>query len=349
MRRAVFLTVATVALTAAAIAGITQGTVPISGFDALGVVTHHVAPFLSGSGATPSTDVIVWLIRIPRLLIAALVGAGLATAGTILQGLFRNPLAEPSIVGVGSGAVLGAVIAFVSGLTAATALALPLAAFAGALVALAVVYALATRGGATPVTTLLLSGVAVSAWFGALSSLLISMNVVNWQIAQEILFWSMGGLDGRTWTHVWISVPFIALVLAWSMLYARDLDLMSQGEETAAALGADVESTKKALIVLAALATGTSVAVAGAIGFVGLIVPHVARLFVGPSHRWLLPSSALAGAAFLVVCDLIARTARPALGLGPVEIRLGIVTAAFGAPFFLHLLMRHKRNAENLA
>jgi iron complex transport system permease protein len=349
MKRTAFLAAAAAALVVAAVAGVTQGTAPIGTLDALRAIGRHLAPFLAPTdGGTSSTDVIVWLIRVPRVLIAALVGAGLSVAGAILQGLFRNPLAEPSIVGVGSGAVLGAVIAFISGLTASTALALPLAAFVGAFVALAAVYALATRGGATPVTTLLLSGVAVSAWFGALSSLLISLNAANWQVAQEILFWTMGGLDGRTWTHVWISAPFILLTLVWSAFYCRDLDLMSQGEDTAAALGVEVESTKKALVVLAALATGVSVSVAGAIGFVGLIVPHIARIFVGPSHRRLLPASALAGAAFLVICDLIARTARPMLGLGPVEVRLGIVTAAFGAPFFLHLLMRHKRNAGNL-
>jgi iron complex transport system permease protein len=271
------------------------------------------------------------------------VGAGLAVAGALMQGLFRNPLAEPNIVGVGSGAVLGAVIVFVTGLAVQSAIALPLAAFAGALFALATIYTIATRGGVTPISTLLLSGIALAALLGAISSLLISLSIVNWQVAQEIVFWMMGGLDSRTWTHVWISAPFILLAMALSLYYARDLDLLMQGEETAAALGVEVESSKRAIIVTAALLTGSCVAVAGAVGFVGLIVPHVVRLFVGPSHRSLLPASCLAGAAFLIICDLLARTLNP-----PTEIRLGIITAAFGAPFFLFLLVRKFQEVNRL-
>ena len=147
----------------------------------------------------------------------------------------------------------------------------------------------------------------------------------------------MGGLDSRTWTHVWISAPFITLAMLVSLYYARDLDLLVQGEEPAAALGVEVESSKRVIIVAAALMTGSAVAVAGAVGFVGLIVPHVVRLFVGPGHRALLPMSALTGGAFLILCDLLARTIHP-----PTEIRLGIITATFGAPFFLFLLLRNR-------
>jgi iron complex transport system permease protein len=232
------------------------------------------------------------------------------------------------------------VIVFVSGITISFPLALPLAAFAGALGALVLVYALATRGGVTPVSTLLLSGIALAALFGAASSLLISINIASWQIAQEILFWLMGGLDNRTWAHVWLSVPFIILSVTLSFFYVRDLDLLLQGEETAASLGVDVESTRRVLVVIAALLTGSAVSVAGTIGFVGLIIPHAVRLCVGPAHRALLPLSSLAGATFLIVCDLLARTVSP-----PGEIRLGIVTAAFGAPFFLFLLIRKYRES----
>jgi iron complex transport system permease protein len=300
------------------------------------VVGAKLLPFwISTDGISRADEIIVWLIRVPRVIVAAFVGAGLAMAGALMQGLFRNSLAEPNVVGVSSGAVLGAVIVFVSGLAGTSALALPVAAFLGALGALVLVYTLATRGGTTPVSTLLLSGIALAALLGALSSLLISLSIVNWQIAQEIVFWMMGGLDSRTWTHVWISVPFILLALAAGLYYARDLDLLIQGEEFAASLGVDVESSKRAVIVIAALMTGSCVAVAGAVGFVGLIVPHIVRLFVGPAHRTLLPFSALAGAAFLICCDLLARTIHP-----PTEIRLGIITAAFGAPFFIFLLLR---------
>ena len=329
---------------AAAVAGMAIGSTHVDWTVVVRVVAAKLFPFWwSTDGISKADELIVWLIRVPRVIVAGFVGAGLAMAGALMQGLFRNSLAEPNIVGVASGAVLGAVIVFVSGFAAKSALALPIAAFAGALFSLALVYALATRGGTTPVSTLLLSGIALAAMLSALSSLLISLSIVNWQIAQQIVFWMMGGLDSRTWTHVWISAPFILLALAVGFYYARDLDLLIQGEESAAALGMEVESSKRVIIVVAALMTGSCVAVAGAIGFVGLIVPHVVRLFVGPGHRALLPSSALAGAAFLILCDLIARTIHP-----PTEIRLGIITAAFGAPFFLFLLLRNYREVSRL-
>jgi cobalamin transport system permease protein len=331
-------------LLVSAIAGLAIGSTHVDWTVVVRVVAAKVVPFWwSTAGVSKADELIVWLIRVPRVIVAGFVGAGLAMAGALMQGLFRNSLAEPNIVGVASGAVFGAVIVFVSGFAAKSALALPIAAFVGALFALALVYAIATRGGETPVSTLLLSGIALAALLSALSSLLISLSIVNWQIAQQIVFWMMGGLDSRTWTHVWISAPFIVLALAVGLYYARDLDLLIQGEESAAALGLEVESSKRVIIVVAALMTGSCVAVAGAIGFVGLIVPHVVRLFVGPGHRALLPASALAGAAFLILCDLLARTIHP-----PTEIRLGIITAAFGAPFFLFLLLRNYREVSRL-
>jgi len=331
-------------LVVAAVAGLAIGSTHVGWAVVVRIVAAKMFPFwISTDGISKADEIIVWLIRVPRVIVAGFVGAGLAMAGALMQGLFRNSLAEPNIVGVASGAVLGAVIVFVSGLAVKSALVLPIAAFFGALCALAVVYALATRGGTTPVSTLLLSGIALAALLSAISSLLISLSIVNWQIAQEIVFWMMGGLDSRTWTHVWISAPFILLALAIGLYYARDLDLLIQGEESAAALGVEVESSKRVIIVVAALMTGSCVAVAGAVGFVGLIVPHFVRLFVGPGHRALLPSSALAGAAFLILCDLLARTIHP-----PTEIRLGIITAAFGAPFFLFLLMRKYREVSRL-
>ena len=216
---------------------------------------------------------------------------------------------------------------------------LPIAAIVGALLALLLVYAMATRGGVTPIATLLLSGIAVSSLLSAISTLLLSLNIVNWQIAQEIIFWMMGGLDARTWTHVWLCAPFVVLGLLAAVGQARDLDLMQQGEETAASLGVDIESSKRMLALIAALLTGAAVAVAGMVSFVGLVVPHAVRLLVGPSNRRLLPASAVAGAAFLILCDLVARTVHP-----PTEIRLGVVTAICGGPFFIALLL--KRSAE---
>jgi len=341
-RRTAFLLIVTPILFTAAVAAIVAGSTHVDWGVALHVIGAKVFPFWIGhEGIEKADDVIIWLIRTPRVIVAGLVGAGLAIAGALMQGLFRNPLAESNTVGVGSGAVLGAMIVFSTGLAAKSAIALPIAAFIGALLALITVYALATRGGVTPVSMLLLTGIALSALLISISSLLLTLSVANWEVAEEMIFWMSGGLDKRTWTHVWICAPFILFAFVASLYYARDLDLMSQGEDTASALGVEVESTKRAIIVISALITGSAIAVAGAVGFVGLVVPHIVRLFVGPSHRSLLPSSAVAGAAFVIICDLLARTIHP-----PTEIRLGVITAAFGAPFFLFLLVRKYRELD---
>jgi iron complex transport system permease protein len=309
----------------------------------LHVLAAKVLPsgWVDASAVTRADDAIVWLIRLPRVVVAGVVGAGLATAGAMMQSLFRNPLAEPSLTGVGPGAVLGAVVVFVTGWSTASVVMLPLSAIGGALLALFLVYAIATRGGATPITTLLLAGIAVGSFLTAISSLLISVNIVTWQVAQEIVFWMMGGLDGRTWAHVWLSLPFVAVGLVAAMFQTRTLDLLLLGEESASALGVEIEGAKRLLVFTSALLTGASVAVAGLVGFVGLIIPHAVRLLLGPGHRTLVPASAVSGAAFLIGCDLLARTVRP-----PAEIRLGVVTALCGAPFFLLLLLRRLREAH---
>jgi len=338
-KRAAFLVVIVIILCGAAVTAVTTGSTHVALPVSLRVVGAKLLPSgVSQEGVSRADEIIVWMIRVPRVIVAGCVGAGLAVAGVLMQGLFRNALAEPNIVGVGSGAVLGAVLVFVSGLAVKSVIAVPVAAFCGALFALIAVYALATHGGTTPVSTLLLSGIALAALLTAISSLIISLSISNWQIAQEIVFWMMGGLDSRTWTHVWMCAPFIVLGMTVSLYYSRDLDLLIEGEDSAAAFGVEVQASKRALLLAAALLTGSCVAVAGTIGFVGLIVPHIVRLFVGPLHRRLLLSSAITGAAFLIICDLLARTIHP-----PAEIRLGILTAAFGAPFFLFLLLRKYR------
>jgi iron complex transport system permease protein len=301
------------------------------------------AGWVDGHGISQADVVIVWLIRIPRVVVAAFVGMGLSSAGAVMQALFRNPLAEPGLVGTGSGAVLGAVISFVTGWSIHSVISLPLSAMIGAFAALLLVYAMATRGGVTPVGTLLLAGIAISALLTAVSSLLLSLNIVNWQVAQEIVFWMMGGLDARSWTHVWLCAPFVTLGLGAAMLQARDLDLIQQGEETAASFGVEIEAAKRFLVLTAAILTGASVAVAGMVGFVGLVVPHAVRLLIGPSNRGLIPASALAGAVFLILCDLAARTIHP-----PLEIRLGVITALIGGPLFIALLMRRYQEASGV-
>jgi iron complex transport system permease protein len=327
-------------LVLAAIAGVVIGSTSLEWSMVLRVLAAKTLPvaWFDLPAITRADEAIVWHIRLPRVLVAAIVGAGLATAGAMMQSLFRNPLAEPTLTGVGPGAVFGAVAVFVTGWGATSVAVLPLASIGAALVALFLVYGIATRAGATPITTLLLTGIAVGAFLTAMSSLLISINIVTWQVAQEIVFWMMGGLDSRTWAHVWISGPFVLVGFCAALIQSRTLDLLLLGEETALSVGVDIEPAKRLLVTTAAILTGASVAVAGLVGFVGLIVPHAVRLLLGPAHRTLLPASALAGATFVILCDLAARTLRP-----PAEIRLGVVTALCGAPVFLMLMIRRLR------
>ncbi|MDS0283660.1 vitamin B12 ABC transporter permease BtuC [Haloarcula onubensis] len=275
---------------------------------------------------------IVMGIRLPRILLGAVVGFALAAAGTIMQGIFRNPMADPSIIGVSSGAAVGAVGFIVAGASLPFGLGLRAAAFAGALVAAFGVYLIATENGRTPVATLLLAGVAVQTFLGAVVSFLL-LNAG--ESIRRALFWLMGHLKGAAWPEVWTSLLLVAIPFALLLVYARDLNVMLLGEEDAQSLGVEVERTKRVLLALASFATAAGVAVAGIIGFVGLIVPHVMRLLVGPDHRVLLPTSALAGASFLVATDTLARS-------GSAELPVGIVTAALGAPFFLYLLRKRE-------
>ena len=286
------------------------------------------------SVSVPDTArVIVVTVRLPRIVLAALVGFALAAAGTVMQGFFRNPMADPSIIGVSSGAALGAVavIAFAP----AIPYGLQLAAFVGGVVAAFAVYAIATEDGRTPVATLLLAGIALQTLLGAV----ISYVLLNaGQSLERAVYWLMGHLHNATWSDVTVAavaVPPLFLVL---LFYARDLNVLLLGEEDAHTLGVEVERTKRLLLAVSSLVTAAAVAVSGVIGFVGLIVPHMMRLVVGPDHRVLLPTSAFAGATFLVATDTLARS-------GPAEVPVGIVTAALGAPFFLYLLRTREVHA----
>ena len=327
------------ALAVAAVAGVAIGSTEIGWESVLKVIASKFLPegWIDLGGVTEAEQVIIWQIRMPRVIVAGLAGCGLAVAGTQVQAVFRNPLAEPSVIGSSQGAALGAVIAFVTELATRSALWLPLFAFIGALIALFAVYAVASRAGRTPVATLLLAGIALGSLISAATSMLISLHFVDWQVASESVFWMMGGLDGRSWTHVWISAPFVAIGASVALWYVRDLDLMLLGEEASASLGVEVERVKRTVLGTAALLTGTAVAVSGVIGFVGLVVPHVIRILLGPAHRMLLPASILSGAVFLIACDILARTV-----YSPAELRLGVVTALFGAPLFLYLLRRKR-------
>ena len=269
-------------------------------------------------------------VRLPRILLAAVVGFSLAAAGTVMQGFFRNPMADPSIIGVSSGAAVGAVAFIVAPAAIPLGIGLRGSAFVGAILAAFAVYAIATEGGRTPVATLLLAGVAMQAFLGAIISFL---QLQSGESLREVVHWLMGHLGNASWDDVAITSLLVPILFVMLLLYARDMNVLLLGEADAHSLGVEVERTKKVLLVLSSVITAAGVAVSGVIGFVGLIVPHMLRLVVGPDHRVLLPTAALAGASFLVLTDTVARSA-----LGAAEIPVGIVTAALGAPFFLYLL-----------
>ncbi len=286
---------------------------------------------------------IVYLLRLPRVLAAALVGASLALAGTMMQGLFRNPLADAGLIGVSSGGALGGALAISSGFAVGSSFLLPCATFAGALLSAFGVYLFAARQGRTSLANLLLVGIAVNAIWGSLTTLILSL-AKDYEISRQIFFWLMGGLDGRGWAHVQMVFPFAAIGFLPAFFLSRDLNILLLGEETALSLGLNVEYAKRILLVFASLLAGAAVAIAGTISFVGLVIPHMMRLILGPNHRLLLPGAALGGAAFLVWCDLFARMVIPS-----VELQLGVITAVVGAPLFLHLLLRQDKAQRNPA
>lgn len=274
-------------------------------------------------------------IRLPRALLGLLCGAVLGLSGAAMQGYLRNPLAEPGLIGVSSAAALGAVLALQSGLAASFALALPLAALAGAGVAVLLVLVLAgPRGGAL---ALILAGIALSALAAALTSLVLSLSP-NPFAAMEIVYWMMGSLSDRSMTHVWLAAPFMALGMTALLTLGRGLDALTLGEDAAQSLGVNLTRLRLVLILGTAASVGAAVAVAGSVGFIGLVVPHLLRPFTGARPSVLLPASALGGAAMLLAADIATRMIAP-----DVDLKLGVLTALIGAPFFLHLIWRLRR------
>jgi len=270
-------------------------------------------------------------VRLPRIVLGILVGSALAVAGCVMQGLFKNPMASPYTLGVSSGAAFGAALALVLGMSFYS---LPLTAFLFALLEVFLVYSIARTGGTIPIETLLLSGIAVGSFFAALVSLLV---YIAGERIYGIVFWLMGGLWASSWEKVIMLFPLVTIGIVVLFLFARDLNAMVLGEEPALHLGIEVETVKKIILFFATLITAASVCFVGTIGFVGLIVPHMMRIVVGPDHRILLPSSALLGAIFLVCTDTLARNVAQ-----PAEIPIGIITALFGVPFFIYLLKTRK-------
>lgn len=329
-------------LVAAVSTGLTSGAADMATWDVVSVLWG----FVSGRGDVDAISrAIIMEIRMPRVLLGGMVGATLAVSGAVLQALFRNPLAEPSIIGVSAGAGAAAVTTIVLGTAFGTMgaiilYALPVAAFAGGFAATLIVVAIARVNGQTPMTTILLSGIAVAALGGAIMGLM--MFISNDEQLRSITFWMLGSLGGSTWTTILPAIAIMSVILLAMPMLMHKLNLMLLGEREAASLGLNVDRFKYVCVALVAAGVGAAVAVSGTIGFVGIVVPHLLRMVVGPDHRILLPASALGGAALLLWADVVARTLAP-----PAELPIGVLTALLGAPFFLWLLRRASREGTS--
>ena len=283
-------------------------------------------------GLVSTEKTILFSIRLPRIIFAGIVGASLAAAGVVFQGLFRNPLADPYILGISGGSAVGAIIGIMAG-ASAIPFGIPGLAVSGALLTIALVYGIARSKKELHSTTLLLAGVIVNAFFSAVIMFLIS--TASSKELRSVIFWIMGDLSLAEWNEVVLTGFFLMLGFIVMYVYSRHLNLIVSGEETAMQLGVNVEQTKKILLLAASLVTGVAVSVSGTIGFVGLIIPHMMRMLLGSDHRLLLPASALFGGSFLIVADTLARTVT-----APAELPVGVITAMCGAPYFIYLLRR---------
>lgn len=288
---------------------------------------------------TETEALVLEQLRLPRIVVGILVGMALGAAGATMQGLFRNPLADPGIIGVSMGGATGAVLAIALGLSGLFYMALPTFAFLGSLAAAFVVYSIGGVGGRFSMATIILAGVAVSSFLGAVISTIIVVEADEDSL-RGILFWLAGSLDSRSWEHVGISAPLILGGAAVILVFSRDLNLLMLGDDDARSMGVRVGLLRPMLIGVASMITGVAVAVSGVVAFVGLVAPHMLRIIFGPDHRVLIPVSALGGAFFLVAADTIARTV-----IQPAEFQVGIVTAFVGAPFFIFLLIKNKRKS----
>ena len=294
-------------------------------------------PFLQDVSLSKEQLAVIWYIRLPRMLVGMLVGGALGISGAVMQGIFSNPLADPGLIGISAGAATGAVVAIAIGGTAGSMLAMPVFALCGSILAVCLTVFLAMRNGKIPVMTLLLAGVAVGMLLGAITSGILTF--MNEQKLQQYLFWMVGGLDYRRWEHVYLAVGPVLVGIFIMLLLARHLNILVLGETEAKAVGMPVMQFRMGLLFVAAITTATSVCVSGNIGFVGLVIPHMMRMLLGPDHRILLPASALGGALFLVFCDCLGRVV-----VAPAEVRVGIMTAILGSPYFLYLLRKMQKS-----
>ena len=293
--------------------------------------------FVSDAEVNPQSAKIITQIRIPRILLAIFVGIALASAGVVFQGIFRNPMADPYIIGVSAGASLGATIGMilVSGMRFLSLSAASIFAFGGAVAVTFIIYNISRVRSKISVVTLLLAGVAVSALISSINSFIL---IFKTEDLAKVIFWLMGGLTAASWQQLFMVSPLIILLLAAISFFMKDLNLISLSDDRASQMGVETERVKKVLLVLASLTAAAAVSVSGIIGFVGLITPHIMRLLVGPDHKNLFPTTAIAGGIVLLFSDTIARTI-----LSPREIPVGIITSIIGVPFFIYLLLRSKR------
>ena len=315
---------------------LTVGSVEIAFKTVWQIITSHL-PFVNLHGDwSPTTDMVITGIRLPRIFMVGAVGTALGVAGATYQGLFRNPLADPYLIGVAQGAALGAVIGFILPWTFGGGYIIPFLAFLGALAAVSVVYLVARVGRTLPMMTLILAGVAIGS---LLISITAYLTMISADKVQGILSWLMGSFSVSNWDQFKLIAPLIAVGLAVIFLYTRQLNVMQLDEEQAQQLGVNVERTKIILLASASLITAVAVCFVGTIGFVGIIVPHTVRLIWGPDHRLLLPLSAIGGAILLILADTASRTL-----MAPSEIPVGVITAFLGAPFFLFLLKQKQKS-----
>ena len=325
-------------LIAIACLSLTLGQIDVPVKSTVAVVFRQLQlPFWEDVTVSQEQLAVIWYIRLPRMLVGVLVGAALGISGAVMQGIFSNPLADPGLIGISSGAATGAVLSIALGTATSSMFMMPAFAFCGSICAVFLTVFLAMRNGKIPVMTLLLAGVAVGMLLGALTSGILTF--MNEQKLQQYLFWMVGGLDYRRWEHVYLAVGPVVCGICIMLLLARHLNILVLGETEAKAVGMSVTKFRMGLLFVAAMTTATSVCVSGNIGFVGLVIPHMMRMLFGPDHRVLLPASALGGAAFLVLCDSLGRVIMP-----PAEVRVGIMTALLGTPYFLYLLRRMQKS-----
>jgi iron complex transport system permease protein len=337
-----YLLIMLVAFAIVFVLSLNLGYAPIPFRDILMILTKNI-PLLNSlvdsSAISGTSEVIIMEIRLPRVVCGALVGAALATAGVTYQGIFRNPMADPYVIGASTGASVGSALVIVLGVGVSVlgVNTLQILAFVGSLTTVLLVYSISRVGSRVPVTTLLLTGIAISLFQNAIVTYI--KTIASERLLHGLTFWIIGSLAStENWDKTFSVIPFVVVGFAISYLYARDLNVLALGEDQAQHLGVEIEKVKRILLVSGALLTAAAVSVSGLIGFVGLIIPHLTRVLIGPDHRVLIPTSALVGGAFLMMCDALSRVV-----MGSGEAPVGVITALAGAPFFIYLLRRKRK------